>query len=198
MFNLSFFGMFSKEAVVFCFSDSIVQKTTQPLDGGYNITSDSQRLSKLFSKQPFGCCKDILKKYCEHRVLHCHHDANICFSPNFRYHILLLCKLEELLQKLDPMCFTKHYEDCLYTIFEFWFTAKNVVKSSQVFHVLQKAVCFNQTTKEWTECPASWKWDSWGKSTESIYWAASKDKINATQWISFSERIEQCKKKNWN
>ena len=43
----------------------------QKSDGSCNVTSDSELLYKLFKKQPLSFCKNILKKYCELKILYC-------------------------------------------------------------------------------------------------------------------------------
>ena len=53
-----------------------------------------------------------------------HHDADMCFSTNCRFDILMQGSLEELRQKLDPLCFTYQHVDCLYTLFKSRFRGK--------------------------------------------------------------------------
>ena len=108
---LSFFGRFVQKVVI-CFSYSFVQKTTQQSDGNCNAASDFQHLSKLFKKHP-SLSANTYEKESEYCIAH--HDAKMCFSPNCRYHILLLGNVEELLQKLDSLCFTYQHVDFLYT-----------------------------------------------------------------------------------
>ena len=68
------------------------------------------------------------KVYCIAR-----HDDKMCFLPNCRYHILLMGNLKQFLQKLDAFCFNYQQVDCLYTIFKYRFSGKNVVKCGQLF-----------------------------------------------------------------
>ena len=56
------------------------------------------------------------KRHSEQRVLIAHHVVETCFSPNCSYHIILLANVEELLRKLDPLCFTHQQLDCLSTV----------------------------------------------------------------------------------
>ena len=73
-----------------------------------------------------------------------HHDAELCFLPKCSYRFLMLGNVEELLQKLDTLCFRYQYVDCLCTLSKHRFTGNFVVKSGQVFDNVQKAVCFNK------------------------------------------------------
>ena len=75
-----------------------------------------------------------------------HHDEKMWFLTDCRYHILL-GDLEERLQKLDALCLTYQYVDCLYTLFNYRFTDEIVAQSGQVFDNVQGAVHSNQRTK---------------------------------------------------
>ena len=78
------------------------------------------------------------KEYCIAR-----HDDKVCFLPNCRYHTILVGNIKELLQKLDAFCFNYLHVDCLYTLFKYRFSGKIVVKSEQLFDILQREVQFN-------------------------------------------------------
>ena len=109
-----FFGRFVQKVGVFCFSDSVVQKTTRQKDGSCNITSDSQHLYEFFKKQFFSTNTyekyNVSKEYCIAR-----HDDKMCFSTNCRYNIRLKRDLKELLQKSDAFSFNYQHVDSLYT-----------------------------------------------------------------------------------
>ena len=126
--------------VVFCFSDSFVQKTIQQSDGSCNVTIDSQlpckRLKNSFfvstNTEGFFHKKNVSKEYCIAR-----HDAETCFLLNCRYHISFLGNVEKLLQKLEPLCFTYQHVDCLYFLFT-WINyssieSKEILLSGEVF-----------------------------------------------------------------
>ena len=55
----------------------------------------------------------LSKDYCIAR-----HDDKICFLPTWRYHIILIDNIKELLQKVDTFCFNYQHVDCLYTFFK--------------------------------------------------------------------------------
>ena len=84
----------------------------------------------------------VSRKYCI-----AHHDAEMCFSTSCKYHSLVLGKAEELLPKLDPLCFTNQHMGCFYKIFKYRFMLKNVVKRGQVFDFVRGGVYFNQRNR---------------------------------------------------
>ena len=56
----------------------------------------------------------VSKKYCLD-----HQQGKMYFLPTCRCHILLLGNVEELLQKLDTLCFTYQNVDCIFTLFKY-------------------------------------------------------------------------------
>ena len=75
------------------------------------------------------------------------HDDKVCFLPNSRYHIILIGKFKELLEKLDAFCFNYYQVGCLYTLFKYRIISGIVVKSGQLFDNLKRAVHFNQQNR---------------------------------------------------
>ena len=71
----------------------------------------------------------VSKEYCIGR-----HDDKICFLPNCIYHIILIGKFKDLLQKLHAFCLNNQHVDCLYTLFKYHFWGKIAVKSGQLWH----------------------------------------------------------------
>ena len=84
----------------------------------------------------------VCKDYCI-----AHHNEKTCFLPACKYHLVLLGKVQELLKKLDTICFTYQHVDCLYTLFKYRFSGKFFAKSGQVFDNVQRAVDFNHRNK---------------------------------------------------
>ena len=84
----------------------------------------------------------LSKEYCIAR-----HDDKMCFLPNRRYHIILIGNIKEMVQKLDAFCFNYQHVDCLCTLFKYRFSGKIVVKTGQLFDVLQRAVHFKQQNR---------------------------------------------------
>ena len=147
--------------MVSCFSDSFAHKTTQQSDGSCNFTSDSQRLCKVFKKQPFQFCNYIQKIYCEQNYCNARHDDKMCFQPNCRYHIILIGNNKEFLKKLDAFCFNQQHLDWVYTLLKYRFGCKIVAKSGQLFDIVQRASYFNhQSRAVETERPSLRKRDS--------------------------------------
>ena len=144
---LSFIDMFVHE-VVFAFSDSFVQKTTQRSDGSSNARSDSQ-ISCKYSKNSLFLSATTCEMYIVSKD-YCiaHHQDQMCFLTNCSFHILLLGNVQELLQKLDPLCFTYQRVDCTYTISKYRFSGNIAVRSGQVFDNVQRANHFNQRSRE--------------------------------------------------
>ena len=94
--------------------------------------------------------KEILcKDYCI-----AHHDDKLLFLPNFRYQLILIGDAYELTQKLNAFCFTYQQVEYPYTLFKYRFAGKIVVKSGQVFDIVQTAVCFNQRNREVDKVPS--------------------------------------------
>ena len=184
---VSFSGTFAQKVKVSCFSDSLVKKTAQQkgasaegslrtrgkmvavmlqvIPSFYTNYSKNRLLITANTYEKF----IVSKEYC----IACH-DGKMCFLPNCRYHIILIGNIKDLLQKLDAFCFNYQHVDCLYT---FLCTASMAKLLSRVHNSL--LICRGQfistsKTEEWTECPASRKRDSWGKSTKNIRWAPSE------------------------
>ena len=74
-------------------------------------------------------------------------DDKTCSLPDCKNHIIILGNVEELLKKLDTICFTYQRVDCLYTLFKYRFSGKVIAKSGQVFDNVQRAVDFNHKNK---------------------------------------------------
>ena len=91
----------------------------------------------------------VSKEYCIAR-----YDDKMCFLLNWRHQFSLLGKIEELLQKLNPLCFTYQHVDCFYTLPKNHFSGNIVVNSRQVFDNVQRAVYFNQRNRRVDRMPS--------------------------------------------
>ena len=143
----SIFSRFLQNVVVFCFSESIFQKTTQQSDGGCNVTSDSNFNAKCSKKQTFLSSSANKKPIVSKEYCISHHDAGMWFLPICIKDRLLLGVVEELLHKLDPLCFAYQHVDCLFTLYKYPLNRNIAVKSGEVFDNLQGVVCFNQRNR---------------------------------------------------
>ena len=116
MRSLSFFGRFVQKVIASCFSESIVQKTTQQSDAGCNVPSFCTNYS-IYSKISLFISANIYEKYIVSKE-YCtaRHDDKMCFLPNCRYHIILIGNIKELLQKLDAFFFNYQHGLLVYTL----------------------------------------------------------------------------------
>ena len=132
----------------------------------------------------------VCKEYCI-----AHHDDKTCFSPNCRYHIILLGEIEELLHKLDTFCFTYQHVDCLYTLFKYRFNGKIIAKSGNVFDNVQRAISFNKRKKGLEKMPSTAKKRLLRKKFKQQFMSAlQKNKSTQTSGSVFAERFEKTKK----
>ena len=132
----------------------------------------------------------VSKEYCIVR-----HDDKMCFLPKCRYHILLIGKIKELLQKLDAFCFNYQHVDCLYTLLKYHFSDKIVFKSGQLFDNLQKAVHFNKQNRGVDRMPSIAKKIFLMKKFKNQFFSSfQKTKTTETGGSVFAERIEKVKK----
>ena len=68
---------------------------------------------------------------------------------------------------MDTFCFTYQHVDCLYTLFKYRFSGKIMQRVDKCLTKCNEQLTLITETKEWTECRALQKRDSWGKSTKS-------------------------------
>ena len=100
------------------------------------------------SQMFFVVCADTYKKniVCIDSCVASHTDKT-CFVSNCQFHIILLGNVEELLKKLDTICFTCQLVDCLYTLFKYRFSGKVIAKSEQKFDNVRPAADVNHRNK---------------------------------------------------
>ena len=123
------------------------------------------------------------------------HDDKMCFLPNCRYHIILMGNIKHLLLKLDAFYFNYQHVDCLYTLFNYRFNGKIVIKSRQLFDILQRAVHFNQQNRGVERMPSiAKKRLFWKKYKKHLLSSFKKTKSTQTSGLAFADRIEQVKK----
>ena len=124
-----------------------------------------------------------------------HHDDKTCFLPACKYHILPLGNFDELLKKLDTVCFTYQHVDCLYTLLKYRFSGKVFAKSGQKFDNVQRAVDFNQRNKGVDRMPSVAKKRLLRKKYKNhLFSSFRKAKTTQTSGSVFAERIEKVKK----
>ena len=124
-----------------------------------------------------------------------HQDDRTCFLPACKYHITLLGNVEEVLKKLDTICFTCQRVDSLYTLFKYRFSGKVVAQTGQVFDNVQQAVDFNQRNKGVDRMPSIAKKRLLRKKYKKLLFSSSqKTKTTQTSESVFAERIEKSKR----
>ena len=132
----------------------------------------------------------VSEEYCIAR-----HDDKMCFLPNCRHHIILIGNIKDLLQKLEPFCFNYQHVDCLYTLFEYRFSGKILLKSGQVFDNLQRAVHFNQQSRGVDRMPSIVKKRPLSKKYKKhLLSSVQKTKSTQTSGSVFADRNEQVRK----
>ena len=111
----------------------------------------------------------VCKDYCI-----AHHIEKTCFLPTCKNHFVLLGNVQELLKKWI------HFASLINT----WIVCIHFLSILSMEKLLQRVdkcfiTCNGQLTlitetRDWTECRALQKGDSWGKSTKNICSAPSK------------------------
>ena len=123
-----------------------------------------------------------------------HHNEKTCFLPACKPHIVLLGKVQELLKKLNTICFTYQHVDCLYTLFKYQFSGRVVAKSGQAFDNVQRAVYFNHRNKGADRVPSIAKKRLLRKMYKKhLFSSFQKTKITQTSGSVFAERIGKVK-----
>ena len=197
---LSFFGRLVHKVIVFFFQIHLFRKRhnrkklqrmaavmLQVIPGFYTNYSKSSVFFSANTHENYIVCKE----YCIAR-----HDDKVCFLPNCRYHIILIGNIKELVQKLDAFCFNYQHVDCLYTLFKYRFSGKNVLKSGQLFDNLQRAVHFNQQSRGVDRMPSIAKKRLLRKKYKKhLLSSYQKTKMTQTRGGSvFADRNEQVRK----
>ena len=131
----------------------------------------------------------VCKDYCIAQ-----HDDRTCSLPTCIYRIVLLGNVRELLKKLDTFCFTYQHVDCLYTLFKYRFSCKNLVKKEHLYDNLQRQFISTSKIEEWTECSASRKKRLLRKKYKKhLLSSVQKTESTQTSGSVFEERIERVK-----
>ena len=158
----------------------------QTIPSFYTKLSERSLFISTNTYEKYIVCKD----YCI-----AHHDDKTCFLPACKNHIVLLGNIQELLNKLDTFCFTYQHVDCLYTLFKYRFSGKDIAKSGQVFDNVQRAVDFNQRNKGVDKMPNIAKKRLLRKKYKKhLFSSFQETKSTQTGGSVFAERIEKVKK----
>ena len=160
----------------------------------------------FYAKSPEKCICISAKPYAKYIVCedYCivHHGDKTCSLPAWKYHIILLGEIEEMLPKLDTFCFTYQHVDCLYTLFKYRFSGKIIAKSGNVFDNVRRVISFNQKKKQRSGRNAEYckKRLLMNLFKQHFMSALQKKKSTQTSGSVFAERVEKVKRLilNWN
>ena len=77
------------------------------------------------------------------------HDPAFCCLKNCKFHLLLIADkdLNDLLVKLDRVCFTYQHVECFYNLFKFRFSGNVLEKNGKIYDCVERAVSFNKLNK---------------------------------------------------
>ena len=144
------------------------------------------------SDKCFFISANTIEKYvvCKDYCIACHDDKT-CFLPTCNFRIILLGEFQELLHKLDKVCFTDQLVDCLYTLFKYRFIGKDFAKSANVNDNVQRAISFNQRNRGVGKMPSIAKRKLLNRNFKQYFMSAlQKNKSTNTSGSVFAGRIE--------
>ena len=131
----------------------------QSIASFYAKISEKSLFISSITYEKYIVCKD-------YRITH--HNEMTCFLPAGKNHIVLLGNVQELLKTLDTFCFIYHHVDCVYTLSSIDSVEKLLQRVYKCLITCNEQWTLITETREWTECRALQKKDSWGKSTKNI------------------------------
>ena len=158
----------------------------QTISSFYKKTSEKSLFIFANTYEKYIVCKDYCIAY---------HDDKTCFLPACKNHIILVGNVQELLKKLDTICFTYQDVDCLYTLFKYRFSGKVIVKSGEVFDNVQRAYDFNHRNEGVDRMPSIAKKRLLRKKYKKRLFSSYK-KTKTTQTCGSVERLQKELKKS--
>ena len=126
------------------------------------------------------------------------HDPAFCYLKNCKLHLLLIADkdLNDLLVKLDRVCFTYQHVDCFYTLFKFRFSGNMLEKNGEIFDSVERDVSFNKLNKGMDKMPSIAKKRLLRKKFKKHMLTSVQRSISVqTTGSVFVERVE-CEEKN--
>ena len=129
-----------------CFSNSFDQKAIQQPDGSCNVTCETLFLDKKVKIQSFNSANTYESYIVSKENCIAHHNDNMCFLFNSRYHNTIIRVIKTFLEKLDAVVFKRQHVDSLCILLKYRISDKNVAKSGQMFGHVQRAVYSVQRT----------------------------------------------------
>ena len=126
-------------------------------------------------------------------------DPAFCYLKNCKFHLLLIADkdLNDLLVKLDRVCFTYQHVDCFYTLFMFRFSGNVLEKNGEIFDSVERAVSFNKLNKGVDKMPSIAKKRLLKKEVQKTHAdMSSKVNLSSNNRISFCGESRECEEKN--
>ena len=135
--------------VAFCHSvsEAMVAVMLEAIPSFFQKFSETSLFISSDDYEKFLVCRD----YCV-----ASNDSAFCFLKNCKFHLLLIADkdLNDLLVKMDRVCFTYQHVDCFYTLFEFRFNGNVLEKNGEIFDSVERAVSFNKLNKGVDKMPS--------------------------------------------
>ena len=98
--------------------------------------------------------------------------------------------MKGLLQKLDAFRFNYQHMDCLYRLFKYKFSGEIVVKSVQLFDIVQRSVHFNKQKRGGDRVPSIAKKKLLRKKYKNHLLSFFRSNLTQTSRSVFADRIE--------
>ena len=126
------------------------------------------------------------------------HDPAFCFLKNCKFHLLFIANkdLNDLIVKLNRVCFTYQHVDCSYTLFNFRFSGIVLEKNGEIFDSVERAVSFNKLNKGVDKMPSIAKKRLLRKKFKKHMLTSFQRSISIqTTGSVFVERVESVRRK---
>ena len=141
------------------------------------------------------------KEFVSKKCCIAHHKAQTWFFSNCRCHALTQGNVEDLLQKLDPLCSQINTRTASLHSSMFGSVERLLSRAAKCSIKSKNQSALFEETEMWTECPVSGKRNSWGKSGKLFLNSFQRAKLTQTSGSVFGKGTEQVKKSknmSWN
>ena len=177
--------------VAFCHlvSEAMVAVMLEAIPSFFQKLSETSLFISTDDYEKFLVCRD----YCVAA-----HVPAFCFLKNCKFHLLLIADkdLNDLLVKLDRVCFTYQHVDCFYTLFKFRFSGNVLEKNGEIFDSVERAVSFNKLNKGVDKMPSIAKKRLFRKKFKKHMLTSVQRSISVqTTGSVFVERVESVRRK---
>ena len=177
--------------VTFCHlvSEAMVAVLLEAIPSFFQKFSETSLFISTDDYEKFLVCGD----YCVEA-----HDPACYFLKNCKFHLLLIADkdLNDLLVKMDRVCFTYQHVYCFYTLLKFRFSGNVLEKNGQKFDSVERAVSFNKLNKGVDKMPSIAKKRLLRKKFKKHMLTSVQRSISVqTTGSVFVERIESVRRK---